>query len=116
MRALAAVALILMAGPALAQTWPVPWDGYWRAPAATCAQATRHTGPDTVDETVCHGISALALAVPATWQVVMRCDDGGRVWTAPRIVMLGTGRMWIWFGPGGSAPMEFLRCESGGEY
>ena len=36
MRALAAVALILMAGPALAQTWPVPWDGYWRAPAATC--------------------------------------------------------------------------------
>ena len=46
----------------------------------------------------------------------MRCDDGGRIWQAPRIVMLDRDRMWIWFGPGGSAPSTFLRCEAGGEY
>jgi hypothetical protein len=104
----------LLAGPAIAQGWPIPWDGYWRVPGDTCDLAARHDGPDTFTETACHGLSARPLATPATWEVVMRCDDGGRVWDAPRIVMLNGDRLYVWFGPGGAAPLEFLRCEAGG--
>lgn len=114
MRALAA--LLMLATPAAAQDWPLPWDGYWRVAAEDCAQAARYAGADSFHETVCHGIGARALDTPAAWEVVMRCDDGGRVWEAARIVMLGTDRMWVWFGPGGAAPIEFLRCATGGEY
>ena len=114
MRGLAALAFL--ATPVSAQEWPIPWDGYWRAPADSCEQASRFIGAETRSETVCHGVRARALATPGTWEVEMRCDDGGRIWQAPRIVMLYRDRMWIWFGPGGSAPLIFLRCEAGGDY
>ena len=114
MRLLCALALLPL--PALADGWPVPWDGFWRIEAEDCESATRIVGPDSFHETECHGLSARALSTPAAWEMVMRCDDAGRVWEAPRIVMLRDDRMYVWFGPGGAAPIEFLRCAAGGEY
>lgn len=110
------IAALVLATPAAAQNWPVPWDGYWRAPNQTCEQATRYDGALTSDETRCEGVSAQALATPSAWEIVMRCDDEGRVWTDSRIVLLEDRRLWVWFGPGGLGPQELIRCKSSGEY
>ncbi len=117
-RAAALALLALPPPPAAAQdsAWPIPWDGYWTGAQDDCHHAARYDGPGITSETLCTGLSAHPLAAPSSWLVQMRCDDEGRVWTAPRVVLLDGDRMWIWFGPGGIGAIELARCARSGEY
>jgi hypothetical protein len=117
-KALLVVALMAATDSASAETrpWPIPWDGFWRDEHADCRTAVRYQGAQTTSETLCNGLSATPLAIQGGWLVHMRCDDEGRVWTAPRVVLLDGDRMWVWFGPGGLGAMLLQRCDSSDEY